>query len=643
MKCIWFQGKRTIVGCSLLLALLVLTKPSFAQLSESTEIAFEQMDDLSPYEDWLLPFVCIHDMKLLDLISGDKNISAYGFLKSESDKTFEVIGLDLSIRTFDKNGQNFASIDLAEYSKEVLANNGRQLVRGGGIAVERWVQLLVLARAAYQRGDFDSCDKFLAAAAAQKPKVKFGVDCRVAFAQAKFREILFLLGDLKVTRPQILAKVQKFLKAFPDAQYSQSAAVLEDDLIEMIAHDARHETPENILSLTMDQQINEWLFQLRNQNAIQAIKPGEWDIFWRDSVPTYDALVENANSDSPSSPAMQLVKIGNDAVPKLIERIGDRMPTRSTPYQRDLYFSDRLLTVGQCAEMILSKIAGQRFGDGQSSELARRQAKSWWEAVAIKGEKEYLLDRVASGGKMAVESSSALAAKFPDAAFYHIAKAINESKDSRVQSLLLEVIGQLPCTEVVNSYFMHQLKNARELETRMIAARFILSRDRDAAINAMLQEFHEMLTNDADGHWESEELALITFLASSDSMLAIQKLREAYDSRKPQIRTSIILSFLNKTWAVTDAKLSGIKEELLVHALSDTVQRLGFTLQRDEGIFNGPRNCELAGYVLKSMLPSEYKFEFPLAEEKLEKQRMFAIKYWRGKNQLTDIPIGQKP
>ncbi len=93
----------------------------------------------------------------------------------------------------------------------------------------------------------------------------------------------------------------------------------------------------------------------------------------------------------------------------------------------------------------------------------------------------------------------------------------------------------------------------------------------------------------------------------------------------------------------SDLQLSAKIEELLVHVLSDTVQRLGFTLPTDEGIFKNPRNCELAGYVLRSILPSEYKFEFPLHVEKLDEQRMFAIKYWRGKNQLTEKPIGQKP
>ncbi len=648
MKCIRFLSKRSTVGCSLLMAFLALTGPSLAQLPENTAIAFEQIDDLSPYEDWLLPFVCIHDMKLLDLISGDKNISAYGFFKSESDKTFEVICLDLRIRTFDKRRQNFASIDLAEYSKELLSNKRQLFFRGDRSTMERWVELLVLARAAYQRGDFDSCGQFLAAAAAQNPRVKsaaaadnmrvnFGVDFRAAFARSEFREILLLLGDLKVARPQILARVKKFFKAFPESQYSQQAGVLEDELIEMVAQDAMHETPENISSLTMDQQINEWLFQLRNQNAIQVGPEGKWDIFWKDSVPTYNALVRDDNSESPPSPAMQLVKIGNYAVPKLIEHIGDCKPTRSTPFQRDVYVSERILTVGQCAEIILSKIAGQPFGDGQSRELARRQAKAWWEEVVAKGERKYLIERVASGGKESVDSSSTLAAKFPDAAFDCIAKAIDESKDSRIQSTLLEVIGQLPCTEKVTAYLMHQLKNASELDTRLVAARLILPRDRDAAINAMILEFHQMLTYDAGGHWESEELALITFLSRSDSLPAIQKLREAYDSRKPEIRTSIILSFLNKSWAAgTDSKLSGLIEELLVHALSDTAQRLGFTLQRDEGVFKSPRNCELAGYVLGSMLPSEYKFEFPLTKEKLDEQRLFAIKYLRGKNQLTD-------
>jgi hypothetical protein len=39
-----------------------------AQLRERTEIAFEQIDELYPYEDWLLPFVSVHEFQQTDVI-----------------------------------------------------------------------------------------------------------------------------------------------------------------------------------------------------------------------------------------------------------------------------------------------------------------------------------------------------------------------------------------------------------------------------------------------------------------------------------------------------------------------------------------------------------------------------------------------
>ena len=612
-----------------------------AQLPESTEIAFEQIDDISPCEDWLLPFVCAYDGKKLGLLSGDKKVSAYGFLKNESEKAFSLIGLDLTRRTFDKDRFGFESVDLEEYSKDVATAKGLLFI--GEETAERWVQLLVLARAAYQRGALDTCERFLAAAAVQKTSASFGADCRAALARAGFSEILLSLGDLSLTRPQILAKVRTFLDAFPETQFSQTAATLEDDLIKMVAQDAKHQSPENITRLAEDQQIDEWLFQLRNQNAIQTIGPTEWDIFWKDKEITHADIVQVAISIRTASPAMELVKIGNAAVPKLIERIGDSMPTRSSPYRRTFIFNEKPLTVGDCAEMILSRIAGQRFGDGQSSDLARQQAEAWWNEISNKGEEQYLVERVSYGGQMAVDSSSALATKFPDVAFDCIAKAIAQSKDTGSQSKLLNVIGQLPATGKTDEYLRHQLKNARELETRLVAARLIMRNDRNTAINAMIQEFHEMITNDAGGHWDSEELALIAFLSSSDSVPAIQKLRESYDSRRPSMRTAIILSLLHgPSKSGLDQPISTEIEAILVHGLSDTFQRVGYSYASDDGVFKNPRNCELAGYVLRTIMPDEYKFEFPLPADKLEIQRSGAINQWRAKNQLPKLPIENK-
>ncbi len=642
-----FRKKGWLVGLLWCMSFVVLTGPSLAQLRERTEIAFEQIDELYPYEDWLLPFVSVREFQQTDWITGDKiAIPFYGFLKSESDASFKIIGPDLRLRTFDKSTQTFASVDFAKYSKQVLESKDQHHPRHpqrDGSEVDRWVQLLVFARAAYQRNELESCDNFLTMAVVHRPKVKLDVESRAAFANAAFGEILHLLGDMKVTRPQILAMVQKYLNAFQDSQYSRTVAVLEDDLLEMIAQDARHETVENISSLPVDKQIAEWIFLLRDLNVPQSIAPGVWDIFWKDSLP-HDGVAKEASFDRTQDPVMHLVKVGNNAVPMLIERIGDSMPMRSTPFQRGLHFSDNFFTVGQCAEIILSKIAGQRFGDGQSSDLARQQAKAWWEEISMKGEEKYLIERVECGGNEAVESSRLLVAKFPEVAFDCIAKVIDRSKDSGVQTKLLEIVGQMPFNVKTAAYVFHQLKNARELETRLMAARLILPRNRDAAINAMIHELHEMVTNDVGGHWPSEEQSLIVFLSNSESVQAIQSLKKAYDSRNAPERTSIVLAFLNKSLnAEVDLQLSAQIEELLVHALSDKERRLGYTLLRKGVVFENPLNCELAGCVLQNLFPSEYKFDFPLPVAKVEEQRTNAINHWRRKNQLPEIESGQTP
>ena len=120
-------------------------------------------------------------------------------------------------------------------------------------------------------------------------------------------------------------------------------------------------------------------------------------------------------------------------MPQLIEVLGDDRFSRSVGFHRDNYFSHFVLRVGDCAEAILSRIAhrpfyaqtsdGAMLKDGQG-EATKRKVQEWWSKMQQKGEKQLLVETVASGDEDAAEQAERLVEKYPDAALAALAQGV---------------------------------------------------------------------------------------------------------------------------------------------------------------------------------------------------------------------------
>jgi hypothetical protein len=91
-----------------------------------------------------------------------------------------------------------------------------------------------------------------------------------------------------------------------------------------------------------------------------------------------------------SGPARKLVDLGYAAVPRLIDALDDRRPTRTVGYWRDSIYSHYVLRVGDCAVAILEQIAGRQFlGRTRHASMikagaehrVREEVLKWWAEV----------------------------------------------------------------------------------------------------------------------------------------------------------------------------------------------------------------------------------------------------------------------
>jgi hypothetical protein len=184
------------------------------------------------------------------------------------------------------------------------------------------------------------------------------------------------------TRKQLLQRFRDFPNLYPASKYVADAKKISAMLETMVAEDEAHVSPtdEEMKRMTVGQQVQELIFRLRDQNGHQWNAPGDCDVFddyFREQV---------AAQKERDSPADRLASIGIPAVPQLIAALEDKHLTRTVACWRRYTYSHIILTVGDCAEAVLKRIAGRSFEvrpmPYEEEKAARHDLiKAWWKEV----------------------------------------------------------------------------------------------------------------------------------------------------------------------------------------------------------------------------------------------------------------------
>lgn len=627
---VWF------VACS-----IGFFSPSFAtvQLTPDVLAVFDRIDEFHPSEDWLRPFVAVRQSEQ------PQDTVFHGFLISEDESQFKVLGPDLRVRSFDRgDGKKvaFTAIDLATYAERNL-NKSVSLewspLLSKWVETLDWADFIVFARAAHKRDDSIALSKFLTQADIDHPTTGIYKDFNARFQEAKFHEITTLINDKQVQRPQILLAVQVFLKLFPDSRHEEYLNKLREKLAKLVEQDKDHVQPTNISVLPIDAQVDEWIFQLRNQFGIDI---QDRPIFNHNLKVTRSDFERNETVGA-ANPSKQLIMLGHAAVPKLIDAIEDDTLTRSIDFQFQFHMrpwqkpDDEVITVGQCAEAILAKLSGRRFGDGATPASTKAAALEWWNEVKDKGEKQSLIDGVRVGIKSSVGQAELLAAKYPSEALEAISEGVGNAKYNSEKTSLLDVLASLNPSDEIDNYLREILKSHQEFAVKVEAAQLLVARDRQFAIEAMTQLMHQLDSGEHAQVWESEEKLLLSFLGTLRTPQAINTLYDAYDSRSTEMRSTTIEVLSNSYRDTPESDIPLEVERLLIHALSDQEPHNG----RSDMIiasFEDKRNCDLAGVALCRLFPTQYLFVFPAPRVLRDKRRVDAINHWRSKNGLPSIP-----
>jgi hypothetical protein len=471
------------------------------------------------------------------------------------------------------------------------------------------------------------------------------------FAYSTIWKAFLDFEDPKIARPQLLEAFQNFVTHYPDSEYTprarETATILERMVKEDEIHAKAATRPFDQMRVT--DRVAELIFQLRDQNGHQWFQPGACNIF----------LDERGEK----SPASQLVAIGFDAVPQLIDALNDDRFTRSVGFHRNFYFSHFVLRVGDCAEAILSRIAcrpfwvnrsstGAMLKDGQVDDT-RRQVQQWWAEVQKNGEKQVLVDAVASGDEKASEQARRLVQKYPAAALKAIIQGIAKTQSDWLRVQLVQAAGGLQGDGPL-PFLTGQLTGGASIDVRVAAASALRHRGKSQATAAMIDEWDRQC--DAVQNRDREAPAsLVEFLISSDDPAAIHALKERIQDWPVSSRLGIVESLgesenmiamgMTLPGTAASAKLSPATldaiEDLLIARLDDVEELGGMSGVIGDDPFWDPRVCDMAAHSLASRWKELYRFKFsaPLAER--NRQRVMIQNTWRECHNLPPLPLPQ--
>ena len=572
-----------------------------------------------------------------------------GFLLDEKGDTFRVYTFSRQTLTFTKTPPETPPHERVAYEIKTLDEVAKRVQnRGGTNPTETWLEgypdkpadMFTLAWACWREGQEENAAWFYDRAMwmtawheREDKALNFPQKVAEELADEDITGATLDLHNRDLSREQLLARFEKFLKLYPDTQYAPRVKEIATALARMVEEDKQH-AKERSQGKPWDQlnrpeQIAELIFQIRDQNGGDSgfgcyIFGG----VFADNKVTHD------------TPADRLVAIGADAAPQLIEALDDKRLSRAVGLGRYGMSYDEvyILTVGDCAEQILEKIAGRPFPRGgnylhKGGDVAavKKSAAAWFADLQQKGEKQLLIETIEKADPISSYLVDRLVEKYPDAAIAAIVGGvghISQSKDpwnqASTREALVTASGKL-ADDAPIPFLLQELKTGPLMEDRLRAAEILHRRKQPEAVAAMIREWLAQ-KQDYDEHDRFAQVG--RFLADCDSLEAIQTLGKTLNKRNCYVRKQVMdtLVWRCQRKYFTDngqdgevAKVATLSPdqkarwnatiEFLLQFLEDNEQRTGDSNSRNNRLFFDPRICDVACEALHQLDPQKYPFD----------------------------------
>ena len=353
--------------------------------------------------------------------------------------------------------------------------------------------------------------------------------------------------------------------------------------------------------------------------------------------------------------------MGLDAVPALVDILGDRRFTRTVGFWRDFTFSHYVLRYGDAAEAILCRIAGRRFyvrrstsgsmSRDEQTEAVRQQVQDWYETVRETGLAPVWAEAVRAGGRDSAEQASRLREADPEMFFEAVQEGIDNAADDWVRRGLVRELARLQ-TEQATEVLRSLAEDSGPIVIRMAALGALTDRD-DPEAGRLEVVVWEALADATIRDWwgvddDVRRLAWLTHQA--DDPAAAEAMASTYWQLPNTGRLAVINGLGYGAFGMHRDEDPPIHPEVdaVVEALLIMVTYGDTTLNRMSGSRNGvsysnPRNCDLAGDVLQRLWPDRYTFDLGGMLNQRDRQRILCVNAWREARGMELLPVPELP
>ncbi len=255
------------------------------------------------------------------------------------------------------------------------------------------VELFVLARACHSTGHNQLANELITQALSIRDMQtgepvsieQLQVSVAEDIGDAEMWRAFEAFGSLDVSRKELRRRFQSITKHFPNSRHAERAQKIADVLSMMVKEDeARAAVAHKPLDeMTVQERVTELIYQLRNQNEDAWSTWGRLETGQPRTQPIWLQIVCSRIDGSPirlstmieeSSPASQLIAIGEPALEQLIESFDDKRFTQG------VFHRGRAIRVGEWCLAIIKNIqpTGRQFDIDGDPELAKRAMKAWY-------------------------------------------------------------------------------------------------------------------------------------------------------------------------------------------------------------------------------------------------------------------------
>jgi hypothetical protein len=397
-------------------------------------------------------------------------------------------------------------------------------------------------------------------------------------------------------------------------------------------------TKEDLDRMNVNQKAAYWLHHLRDLNVVQSMSPGMCRVVSDSRWSGFES--QQLNKDAPN-PAVELKKLGYDALPQVIAHLDDDRPTRCVGFWRnyapDSYYN---LTYGDCCQQIFEAIAlqsiyerkstsGYPVRDGQG-EQCKERAEKWWREFQAKGEKQVLVEATRQGNRDSYENAERLVKQYPEVAFEPLRDGIRSAEEGWIRSNMLNYMRKLHDERVVG--FLREEAKGPDLYPRVNAMEGLLERGHDEAVGLLVADWMKLDFEKTDPFRSDGPERLLAALIRCGSEKAIAALAARWKTTPLDWRHHCLeglrdakSDFARKPFAPAANKAV---EDLLVSCLAD----------REESD-RRRRTCDLAANALAVRWgdPRLFDLSAPLS---VRNRRIVEVEnVWRKKQGMDALPV----